>query len=328
MENKKYVIETTYKNYRFRSRLEARWAYFFDKIGVQYRYEPEGYEFFGMRYLPDFLISIPRYNMCDRVFVEIKPEIPSGEERYKAKWLAEYTRIPVYIFFGDIWLPEQGGARAQLFMPTEFVLTAPYQTPDTKQIEAFPFFISQDIRIVLLQLQKIGCLLTFQTDLKQKFEVRCSWQKQVQQYKTSSLFWDDPSPNEVSEALQRYRDIEEEFKETVNNHIGRSLSRTKGASYHDIPFIFTIQTEKPTQEDGQFRWVSCLSCKNVGIYPHHFGHYMDCGLYYDKQGWELDLNKEKIDKRSDFLNKESQKIKEAYVGARAVRFEYGESPDR
>ncbi len=36
-------IETEYKGYRFRSRLEARWAVFFDACGVDWEYEPEGY---------------------------------------------------------------------------------------------------------------------------------------------------------------------------------------------------------------------------------------------------------------------------------------------
>ena len=33
-------IETIYKGYRFRSRLEARWAVFFDALGIEYEYEP------------------------------------------------------------------------------------------------------------------------------------------------------------------------------------------------------------------------------------------------------------------------------------------------
>jgi len=36
-------IETVYNGYRFRSRLEARWAVFFDAAGIKYEYEPEGY---------------------------------------------------------------------------------------------------------------------------------------------------------------------------------------------------------------------------------------------------------------------------------------------
>lgn len=60
-------IETRYKGYRFRSRLEARWAIFFDALGLRWEYEKEG--FFlpsGKRYLPDFYIS-------GLGFFEIKP---------------------------------------------------------------------------------------------------------------------------------------------------------------------------------------------------------------------------------------------------------------
>lgn len=37
-------IETVYKGYRFRSRLEARWAVFFDAQGIEWEYEPENRE--------------------------------------------------------------------------------------------------------------------------------------------------------------------------------------------------------------------------------------------------------------------------------------------
>jgi hypothetical protein len=51
------AIETQYKGYRFRSRLEARWAVFFDALGLKWEYEPEGFQFDdGTRYLPDFRI--------------------------------------------------------------------------------------------------------------------------------------------------------------------------------------------------------------------------------------------------------------------------------
>ena len=60
-------IETVYNGYRFRSRLEARWAVFFDVLGIEYEYEPEGYKFSdGQCYLPDFYLS----NL--NTFVEIK----------------------------------------------------------------------------------------------------------------------------------------------------------------------------------------------------------------------------------------------------------------
>ena len=50
-------IETCYNGFRFRSRAEARWAIFFDEMGIKYEYEPEGFVFSdGTKYLPDFYL--------------------------------------------------------------------------------------------------------------------------------------------------------------------------------------------------------------------------------------------------------------------------------
>lgn len=62
------IIPTKYKGYTFRSRLEARWAVYFDLIGITWDYEPEGYVLRnGIWYLPDFYL-----HQLD-TFVEIKP---------------------------------------------------------------------------------------------------------------------------------------------------------------------------------------------------------------------------------------------------------------
>lgn len=50
------AIETSYNGYRFRSRLEARWAVFFDALAVDWAYEYEGFALPIGGYLPDFLI--------------------------------------------------------------------------------------------------------------------------------------------------------------------------------------------------------------------------------------------------------------------------------
>lgn len=61
------AIDTEYNGYKFRSRLEARWAVFFDAVGCKYEYEVEGYELEdGVKYLPDFYL--PEYD----TYVEIK----------------------------------------------------------------------------------------------------------------------------------------------------------------------------------------------------------------------------------------------------------------
>ncbi len=50
------AIETRYAGCRFRSRLEARWAVFFDHLGIEWQYEPQGFDIAGTRYLPDFYL--------------------------------------------------------------------------------------------------------------------------------------------------------------------------------------------------------------------------------------------------------------------------------
>lgn len=75
------AIETRYAGCRFRSRLEARWAVFFDTLGVKWEYEPQGYHVGltgdgddgwpeqGRMYLPDF------YLPTTQTWVEVKGDI-------------------------------------------------------------------------------------------------------------------------------------------------------------------------------------------------------------------------------------------------------------
>lgn len=55
------AIETRYAGCRFRSRLEARWAVFFDTCDIGWDYEVQGYEIktggSRIRYLPDFRLD-------------------------------------------------------------------------------------------------------------------------------------------------------------------------------------------------------------------------------------------------------------------------------
>ena len=71
------VIQTEYNGYRFRSRLEARWAVAFDAMGIEYEYEPEGFVLKdGSKYLPDFkLLNIRHRSDFDEfepIYIEVK----------------------------------------------------------------------------------------------------------------------------------------------------------------------------------------------------------------------------------------------------------------
>lgn len=99
------AIETRYKGYRFRSRTEARWAVFFDALGVAWEYEPQGYVgAAGTCYLPDFLVD-------HSLIVEVKPAVnPHSEEwigdmrRSLAKWedflATAPDRTPILVVHG------------------------------------------------------------------------------------------------------------------------------------------------------------------------------------------------------------------------------------
>ena len=88
------AIETVYKGYHFRSRLEARWAVFFDALGLEWEYEPEGFDLGdGIYYLPDFLITGFCGNKC---WVEIKADKPTPLEIEKGKKLAHGSKLPIY----------------------------------------------------------------------------------------------------------------------------------------------------------------------------------------------------------------------------------------
>lgn len=69
-------IETEYKGYRFRSRLEAHWARFFDACHVAWEYEPEGYDLGdGLYYLPDFLLHGVDGRDGGDLYVEVKGQM-------------------------------------------------------------------------------------------------------------------------------------------------------------------------------------------------------------------------------------------------------------
>lgn len=115
------AIETLYRGYRFRSRLEARWAVFFDVAKIEWRYEPEGFDLGGVKapnepvdtdaysplwYLPDF------YLPNQDCWIEVKPECPSPREIFLMRRLVMGTGKNGYI----LW---------DLRTPTEFLKDHP-----------------------------------------------------------------------------------------------------------------------------------------------------------------------------------------------------------
>ena len=99
-------LETRYAGYRFRSRIEARWAVFFTRLGLDWVYEPQGFHV-GRRqlvYLPDF------YLPSQGLYVEVKPAFadkvdPEGVQRWEAfagEVVTSWDRDRTAMFCGQI----------------------------------------------------------------------------------------------------------------------------------------------------------------------------------------------------------------------------------
>lgn len=107
-------IETRYRGYRFRSRLEARWAVFFDRCGIQYDYERQGFDLGdGIRHLPDFYLpdQSERLHGTQGMWAEVRPRELRDERIQEAcSRLATATnqRVALIDFYAD-HLPWSGG---------------------------------------------------------------------------------------------------------------------------------------------------------------------------------------------------------------------------
>lgn len=137
------AIETEYKGYRFRSRTEARWAVFFDSLGIAWEYEKEGYDLGEAGwYLPDFWL--PEWE-C---FVEIKPTMPeNGEAGLKLALLAnglhksadKHHRKEHYLLCGSPGIPKIAfNANGQLTIQDGYVaLPITGMAPDLVSLSCF-----------------------------------------------------------------------------------------------------------------------------------------------------------------------------------------------
>ncbi len=123
-------INTYYRGYKFRSRLEARWAVFFDSIGIKWEYEKEGFELKdGTKYLPDFwLIDV-------QMWAEVKAIDFNKKEIEKAIGLAKGTKHSVLMLIG---IPEFKSYYAinweDGFISSDYVLSSYHNYPKDEGI--------------------------------------------------------------------------------------------------------------------------------------------------------------------------------------------------
>jgi hypothetical protein len=145
------AIETLYKGCLFRSRLEARWAVFFDALDKVWLYEPEGFVLEDdICYLPDF------YLPEEEVWIEVKPltaEGPTDDDLRKCCLLSKHTKQgvvmlvgtpgdlaqdyqPIVFFDGHVMEPTGDGAHAAHIVVAMMDMAIPPGKPYEKAIAA------------------------------------------------------------------------------------------------------------------------------------------------------------------------------------------------
>ena len=88
-------LPVRYRGYWFRSRLEGRWAVFLDEMGIEFQYEPLGFQLpNGVCYLPDFYL--PKV----RCYAEVKPQELTPEQRESCQLLVYETNASFLFLIG------------------------------------------------------------------------------------------------------------------------------------------------------------------------------------------------------------------------------------
>jgi hypothetical protein len=88
-------IEAYYGGCRFRTRVEARWAAFFDALRIRWQYDYDGFAFDGIYRQPDFYLPD-----IDALFEVQETPTPDPGAIAKAKLLAIASWRSVFIFSG------------------------------------------------------------------------------------------------------------------------------------------------------------------------------------------------------------------------------------
>lgn len=99
MDQKIHAIPTIGpRGIQFRSRLEARWAYFFDMLKWDWEYEPIDLK----GYIPDFIISFPKQS--SKLLVEVKGELDYDQlEKYSSKIIESGWNDSFLIVGAKVW---------------------------------------------------------------------------------------------------------------------------------------------------------------------------------------------------------------------------------
>jgi len=287
------AIETLYHGCRFRSRLEARWAVFFDTLGIPWEYEKEGYVLEGMKYLPDFWL--PEQD-C---FFEVKGQEPTDEEKRKAQLLALYTEKNVCIFYGAIDIPEEFLARLNS------IICIPPSVWKYRTSEGFVGSRSSrvmDVPVSILalmqHLSEHSLDLFVSSNGSDRYHAAITIPQRY--YAVDNLEDLEYTLQKQLDGLQKYQTL----LQILEDEIIKALVIEDDYSLH-------FESQSVLGFDENCAWLECDRCSKFSVsFPSDFQHYCN-----EKSG---DIN------TTGRLILHSPRILEAYTAARSARFEFGE----
>lgn len=200
-------IQTKYNGYLFRSKLEAHWAKFLDELGVNYLYEPQGYDLDGSNYLPDLLIPegmefIDKNLVFDKLWVEVKPPTDlSYVEKKKIVQFVTQTENDLLVISG---YPGIKSAKVRL-------LTIEDQQVVTRKVK---FFLDEQKQLGLVSEDYYQ-----ESRKKEKLTRLIKAPQLLQAYQTAKQFRFDGTANRPRGGSSRTcRDCGEEFTPRKTNH--------------------------------------------------------------------------------------------------------------
>lgn len=98
--NKLASVETTYKRHTFRSPVKARWAVFFDALGITWKCKPHGFDMGdGLRYAPDFWLPFLRADWG--YWVEVTTDVPTSQAVERMRQLTRLSGHHGYFLCGQ-----------------------------------------------------------------------------------------------------------------------------------------------------------------------------------------------------------------------------------
>jgi hypothetical protein len=283
--------ETTYQGCRFRSRIEARWAVFFDNLGIKWWYEPEG---FSLRY--DYKEFVANWDFLK--VPEVEPLYERLRQTFKHLDGKDYSYLP------DFYLPE-----------LNYWIEVKGPNPNRKEIEKA--FMLNQLALNASKKKIAGA----KTDVERQSAIREFIDQGVY-----IIYGDIPWPFPENGNIFGYRgfakgsvftllDIEPPIKEPEYRGL---LHGSLRLCWQECPLCLKIGIWKIGEP-------FCQNC-HMKVAFHIKKHLESYPVISEAGTTSLDLTKDLMNPEFFTSGHKSPRLQKSYSAARSARFEHGESP--